>query len=270
MKKIWFKRKKYGWGWTFGTWESYAVLALYVLLLVYIFRLVDLGSHSGSDTLLNFAPRFLLLTTALYLLCWLKGEKPEWSSLRKTQDKWGEEKKGLRDILRGGGVAVIPTDTTYGIVGSALNERTVNEIYRLRKRDLNKPFIVLIADKKDLKKFGVIPTEAQEKILRKVWPGPVSVILPCNSERFAYLHRGKNSLAFRVPVRHELQSLLGDAGPLVAPSANPQGHLVAKNISEARAYFGHHVDFYQDGGEVTASPSRLIDITDDTEKVLRA
>ncbi len=251
-------------------------MLLYIAANVFIFRAIDGRSHSSSDTLITFAPRFLLLTALLYFICYWKEERPRWQWRNTT---W---RRGLQvgGILRRGGIVVMSTDTTYGIVGSALRERTVNEIYRLRKRDLNKPFIVLIADKSDLKKFGVAPTKAQEKILDKVWPvcvrtrtgrpGPTSVILPCPNERFAYLHRGKNSLAFRVPAKRELRMLLRRIGPLVAPSANPQGLPVAKNISEARAYFGHHVGFYQDSGIITASPSKLFDITDGTEKILRA
>ena len=203
--------------------------------------------------------------------------------MKKFWFKWFADKdaKNIAEVLVRGGIVVMPTDTTYGIVGSALSATVVNEIYRLRKRDLDKPFIILIADRKDLKQFGVRPTAVQEKILDKVWftrperageaggPGPTSVILPCLSEKFAYLHRGGNSLAFRLPAKRELRSILRYVGPLVAPSANPQGHPVAKTIAEARAYFGNHVDFYQDGGTVAASPSRLIDITDGTEKILR-
>ena len=181
----------------------------------------------------------------------------------------GDKNNDLVAALKNGEIAVIPTDTTYGIVGLAQNERTVHEIYRLRKRDLDKPFIILISDRKDLKKFGVKVTPAQEEILKKVWPGSISVILPCPHEKFAYLHRGKNTLAFRLPEKEDLRRLLRKVGPLVAPSANPQGHPVAKNISEVRAYFGHHADFYQDGGTIIALPSKLIDITDGTEKILR-
>ena len=201
--------------------------------------------------------------------------------MKKLWFKWfgNKDVKDVARVLSRGGTAVMPTDTTYGIVGSALNEKVVNEIYRLRKRDLDKPFIVLIADRKDLKRFGVAPTAAQEEILRRVWPAfgrptagkseAVSVILPCAEDKFSYLHRGKNTLAFRLPEREDLRRLLREVGPLVAPSANPQGHPVAKNIYEARAYFGHHAGFYKDGGTIAASPSKLIDITDGTEKVLR-
>ena len=54
------------------------------------------------------------------------------------------ENNNLVAVLKNGGIAVMPTDTTYGIVGLAQNERTVHEIYRLRKRDFDKPFFIFI------------------------------------------------------------------------------------------------------------------------------
>src|SRR3989338_477687 len=137
------------------------------------------------------------------------------------------ENNNLVAVLKNGGIAVMPTDTTYGIVGLAQNERTVHEIYRLRKRDLDKPFIILIADRKDLEKFGVMPTAAQEKILERVWPvcvrtrtgrpGPTSVILSCADEKFAYLHRGRNTLGGFAPPQPAPPHLLPQAGPPLAP-----------------------------------------------------
>ena len=171
--------------------------------------------------------------------------------------------------LTSGGVGVIPTDTTYGIVGSAFTRGAVERIYKLRRRDSDKPFIILIGDRKDLGRFGVVTTKAEKKILDHVWPGAVSVILPCADPTLAYLHRGKNTLAFRLPAKIDLTELLSKTGPLVAPSANPQGMPVATTIAEARTYFGNEMDFYQDGGTIIAPPSRLIEIWNGVEKVLR-
>ncbi len=78
-KKLWFKAKKYGWGWTPTTWQGWVVIAVYLVFLVEMFRSIDMQSHSGSDTLITFAPRFLIVTFFLYLVCYLKGEKPRWS-----------------------------------------------------------------------------------------------------------------------------------------------------------------------------------------------
>lgn len=74
----WFKRKLFGWGWTPVKWQGWAVIAVYVTLLIALFRHVDTGSHSASDTLIGFAVPFVVLTGALIVVAYLKGEPPHW------------------------------------------------------------------------------------------------------------------------------------------------------------------------------------------------
>jgi L-threonylcarbamoyladenylate synthase len=167
--------------------------------------------------------------------------------------------KKIVKILKEGGIGVLPTDTIYGLVGTALNPQTVERIYKVRKRNPKKPFIILIQSIKDLEKFNVHPEDKQEKeILAKYWPGKVSIILPCQDQRFKYLHRGTQTLAFRLPDEKNLVQLIKQTGPLVAPSANPEGLPPATTIEEAKNYFGDNVDFYVDAGELNLPPSTLI------------
>lgn len=173
-------------------------------------------------------------------------------------------------LLKGGKVGVIPTDTIYGIVGSALNPQAVEEIYRLRKRSFNKPMIILTSDLNDLNHFNISLSEKQMDFLKKVWPSPLSVVLVCQDDKFSYLHRGTKTLAFRMPKDEWLLSLLKQTGPLIAPSANFEGEKPAENISEAKKYFGEDMAFYVDGGEVKSIPSTLIKLHEDGEyEVLR-
>lgn len=173
------------------------------------------------------------------------------------------------NILKNGGVAVIPTDTIYGIVGSALSPNVVEKIYRLRKRTTNKPMIILISSLDDLKKFNILLTEKQQEFLKSHWPNPLSVILPIQDGEFEYLHRGTNSLAFRMPQDKRLMELLKETGPLVAPSANFEGEKPSETIDEAKKYFGDNVDFYceatrfsyVDSGKIKSDPSTLIELT---------
>lgn len=155
----------------------------------------------------------------------------------------------------------MPTDTIYGIVGSALNPETVEKIYSLRKRSLNKPFIILISSLDGLKQFNVNLTEKQQEFLQKHWPNPLSVILPCNEEKFSYLHRGTYSLAFRMPKDEKLLGILKKVGPLVAPSANVAGGKPAETIDEAKKYFGEKVSFYMTG-KINLKPSTLIQLSE--------
>ncbi len=180
-----------------------------------------------------------------------------------------------REMLMAGGVGVMPTDTLYGIVGSALRSRTVARIYRLRRRSPKKPMIILIGDVRDVSRFGVHLDRATSKLLKKVWPGKVSVVLPIAEGRasvlkkFKYLHRGGGSLAFRLPRPAWLRAMLQKTGPLVAPSANFEGALPAKTIAAAKKYFGDRADFYIDAGRLNAKPSTLIEIKHGAANILR-
>lgn len=172
-------------------------------------------------------------------------------------------------ILKKGGVGVIPTDTVYGVVGAARKRRAVERIYRLRKRSPRKPMIILIGSLKDLEIFNVKIGGKTRNFLKKAWPGKISVILPCPSKNFFYLHRGKRTLAFRLPAKKELRKFLEITGPLVAPSANLDGRPPAKTIEEAKKYFGGKADFYIDGGRLTSKPSTLIAVINGKISILR-
>ena len=175
-------------------------------------------------------------------------------------------------ILKKDGIGVMPTDTIYALVGSALSKKAVERIYHVRKREKTKPFIVLISSLKDLKLFGVKVSKEHLKILKALWPldvtrgkpGPVSVILPVRNKKFSYLHRGASaaggSIAFRLPKSKKLINILKKTGPLVAPSANPAGKSPAFTIRKARIYFGDRVDFYVDRGVLRGEPSSIIEI----------
>lgn len=178
--------------------------------------------------------------------------------------------KKLIAVIKKGSIGVMPTDTIYGLVGSALSQKTVERIYRIRKRNLKKPVIVLIGDLADLARFGIKPTPRVKTFFGKIWPGPYSVVLPCPSvalrgggpcpgKKFAYLHRGTETLAFRLPKPQWLRALLRATGPLVALSANPEGKPPAKTVAGAKKYFGTKVDFYV-SGETRAAASTLLEV----------
>ncbi|MEK7619587.1 MAG: L-threonylcarbamoyladenylate synthase [Patescibacteria group bacterium] len=175
----------------------------------------------------------------------------------------------LIERLVKGGIGVIPTDTVYGIVASAKNPGAVSRLTGIRGRDPKSPYLILIGSRDDLENFSIRLTPRQEVLLDEVWPGPVSVVLPCRSQKYAYLNHGAPTLAFRLPRPAALRAFLNKTGPLIAPSANPVGLPCAKSVLEAKKYFGHGIDCAVDGGERVGKPSRLIDLTGDTIRVLR-
>ena len=106
-------------------------------------------------------------------------------------------------------------------------------------------------------------------VLNVCWPGPVSIILPCTAEKWAHLHKGKGTLAFRCPRDMWLSEILRETGPLVAPSANPEGENPAKTIEEAQNYFGDSVKCYINDGNREGEASTLIKIAENKLEILR-
>jgi L-threonylcarbamoyladenylate synthase len=121
----------------------------------------------------------------------------------------------------------------------------------------------------DLKLFGIKVDHKMKLILEKYWPGKISIILPCKYKKFQYLHRGTGGLAFRLPANESLREILLQTGPLVAPSANPEGREPAVNLAEARKYFGNKIDFYYGSGKLQSPPSTLIKVVKGKVEVLR-
>ena len=177
--------------------------------------------------------------------------------------------KKLIQIIKKGGIGVLPTDTLFGLVGSAFSKKVVEKIYQLKKRNPPSPCIILISSVKDLKKFDIKLDKSSKEFLQKNWPGKISAVLPCSNKKFEYLHRGTKSLAFRLPNKEGLMHLIKKTGPLVAPSANPEKAEPAKNIAEAKKYFGNEANFYIKGRASDSTHSTLIKFEKGKIEVLR-
>jgi L-threonylcarbamoyladenylate synthase len=173
-----------------------------------------------------------------------------------------------KSYLVAGGVVIMPTDTVYGLVGQACLMGVVKRIEKIKKRSEGKLPIVLIASIDDLSLFAVKMSPEQKILLGDIWPGPISVVLPVDDTQFRYLHKGSNTIAFRMPDDLHLRNLLKETGPLIATSANISGQPVVKTIKEAEACFGKEVDWYIEG-KVTNAPSMLIAWNGDNIDILR-
>jgi tRNA threonylcarbamoyl adenosine modification protein (Sua5/YciO/YrdC/YwlC family) len=169
-------------------------------------------------------------------------------------------------LQRPGAIAVIPTDTVYGVVARATDQVAVARLYELKHRH-HKPGTLIAANIDQLVELG-IPRRYLSAV-EQFWPGAISVVIPCGPE-LDYLELGQSSLAVRIPDQSSLLELLLVTGPLLTSSANMPGEPTANTVAEARAYFGNQVDMYQDGGDLSGhAPSTVIRVVDDAIEILR-
>ena len=168
----------------------------------------------------------------------------------------------IAGLLISGGVAVIRTDTLYGIVACADNREAVERVFTVKSRPLDKQCIVLVANPAHM--WDEVSEETYEQITVDLTDTPTSVIVPVDADTPEWIHRGGTDVAFRVPNNMFLHELLLLTGPLIAPSANPDSEAPAQSVAEAVDYFGENVDMYVDGGFVDdVTPSRLVRVQPD-------
>lgn len=175
--------------------------------------------------------------------------------------------KKIVALLKDSAVGVLPTDTVNGLVCLATNKEAATRLYSLKQRE-QKPGTILASSLEQLTALGL--KKRYLKAVEHYWPGPVSVVIPCGPE-LSYLHQGQGTLAVRITSDKKLNMLMDKVGPLLSSSANQPGQPPANYIEEAWEYFGHSVDFYVDGGNMSdRKPSTVIRIIDDVVEVLRA
>jgi len=175
--------------------------------------------------------------------------------------------KEITEALASGGIAVVRTDTIYGIIARAADRKAVEKVYAAKKRDLSKQCIVLIPGSGSVHEHS-----AQIAAYSTPDQPPTSVVVPATNEP-EWLLRGGDSIAYRVVRDEFLKKVVQTVGPVIAPSANPEGMEPARNIEEAKVYFGELVDVYVDGGEVpeTVQASRIVRVeADGSVTVVRA
>jgi L-threonylcarbamoyladenylate synthase len=168
-----------------------------------------------------------------------------------------------REILKGE-LVCCPTDTLYGLLGSALNPKAVEKVYRIKGRERSKPLIVLFKSVEEALELGVGLPEA----LKELYPAPLTVIAPLKeSSPFREIFN-REDLAVRIPKDQFLLKLIELSTPLFAPSANPSGLKPAESCRECSEYFKGKVPLCVEGRSGKL-PSTIVSLLGGKVKVLR-
>jgi tRNA threonylcarbamoyl adenosine modification protein (Sua5/YciO/YrdC/YwlC family) len=165
-------------------------------------------------------------------------------------------------VLRNGGLVAFPTETVYGIAADALNQKTIDRLYEIKKRPKDKPFSIHIADFDSLENLGIALSKDAERIARRFWPGPLTLVA---------FNNNKEKIGIRMPDKKIAYLLLKKAGvSAVAPSANISGNKPPITAEEVLSEMRGHVDIILDGGRTRIGiESTVMDVTEKPFKILR-
>lgn len=172
------------------------------------------------------------------------------------------------DVLRRGGVVLVPTDTVYGIAVRADLPGAVDRLAELKERAAEQPVAVLVASLAQAEEVGVVPEWARP-IAERWWPGPLTLVLARRPGLAWDLGEPAATVGVRVPDHDLVRALAAELGPLATTSANRHGEPTPPTAAEAAATLARPPDLVVDGGRCEGRPSTVVDATGAAPVVLR-
>ncbi len=174
-------------------------------------------------------------------------------------------------ILKNGGLVAFPTETVYGLGANGLNKDACKKIYEAKGRPSDNPLILHISDISQLSKLISEKNDISEKIIKKFWPGPLTLIFKKSEIVPNEVSGGLNTVAIRYPENPVAKALIDACGfPIAAPSANSSGKpspTLAKHVYDDLL---GKIDMIIDGGStVFGLESTIIDVSEGKAVILR-
>lgn len=190
----------------------------------------------------------------------INGEKPEHDKIILAAD-----------IIRRGGLVAFPTETVYGLGADALNPDAVRGIYLAKMRPLDNPIIVHVAGKEDVYKLAVNVPEFAETLIRRFWPGPLTLILKASNIVPRITTGGLDTVAIRMPKHKVALTLIEASGtPIAAPSANLAGRPSPTMAEHVIQDLYGRIDVILDAGPTNIGvESTVLNMTHEPPQILR-
>ena len=179
--------------------------------------------------------------------------------------------------LAAGLLVAFPTETVYGLGADAFNTSALAKIFEAKNRPRFDPLIIHIAEADALFRIvdpAALNDAAKERLYRlseRLWPGPLTLILPKRAEVPGLATAGLAAAAVRFPSHPAAQKLIRlSTGAVAAPSANPFGCLSPTRAAHVKAQLGEKVDFIIDGGRTPVGiESTVLDLSREPPRILR-
>ncbi len=189
-------------------------------------------------------------------------------------DREGKAIKEALKVLRQGGLVVFPSDTVYGLLVDATNEKAVQKLIDFKNRPPGKPISVFVADLKMLED-QVEVNGNQKRMIREILPGPFTLVLTSKHRLSSLLESEKGTLGVRIPDYQPVNSLVSRFGkPVTATSANLSGRFphyqVESLLKELPKKKKELIDLIVNAGKLPKNkPSTIIDLTAPKIKIIR-
>lgn len=184
-----------------------------------------------------------------------------------TRYKQNEIEKMVQ-VLKNDGVISVPTDTVFGICARIDSKIAHDKLIEVKKRPINKAFPVMCANEEQIKSIAIVG-EREEKIIRKLMPGPITIVLKKKDNLPQYITNGKDTIAIRMATSKPIERLIIELKrPIFMTSANQSGERECTNLDEIEKSCPL-LDGMMEGEVLFAKGSTIVDCTSEEIRILR-
>ena len=175
------------------------------------------------------------------------------------------------DALRAGDLIAFPTETVYGLGANALDPAAVAKIFAAKGRPATNPLIVHVADESQVGQVVASWPDDARRLAAKFWPGPLTIVVPKNTNVPDAVTAGGLTVAVRCPALASARAILAAAGvPVAAPSANRSGELSPTTADHVLKSLAGRVHWVFDGGPCAGGvESTVVALTSFQPRLLR-
>lgn len=152
-------------------------------------------------------------------------------------------------LLQRGGLVAFPTESWYGLAVDPLNIEALDRLYYVKKRPAEKPILVLVSGEEQLEQLVTAIPEPYPLLMRRFWPGPLTLVFPAKMTLPRRLTAGTGTVAIRCssnPVATRLIERFGR--PITGTSANISGTDPQQTKAGVAVNLDDTVDMILDGG----------------------
>jgi tRNA threonylcarbamoyl adenosine modification protein (Sua5/YciO/YrdC/YwlC family) len=172
--------------------------------------------------------------------------------------------------LQKGELAVLPTDTVYGVAADAFSPAAVERLLAAKGRGRDMPVPVLVSAQRGLDGLAEHVTDDMRALVEAFWPGALTLIVPAAATLAWDLGETRGTVAVRMPRHPVTLEVLESTGPLAVSSANRTGEPAPVTADQAREMLGHSVSVYLEAGPTPAAvASTIVDLTGERPQVRR-
>lgn len=170
--------------------------------------------------------------------------------------------------VKNGGLAVIPTDTSYALICDAFNVGAITKLRMAKKQNSDVALPIAAASIETIRGVANFSTVAND-LASALWPGPLTVLTVAQDSLSWNIGQAGSALSVRVPHHEVAQAVLSGIGPTVMTGAQLAGESSVQTVELAQAALSDLVDVYLDGGPLSPRISTVIDATTDHVRMIR-